>query len=257
MLELTAARTGKVLIVGHRGALGHAPENTMPGFEKGRQLGADVMELDVHLTRDDVLVVKHAAEVSRTTDGRGRIREMTLAEIKRLDAGIKFDPRFRGERVPTLAEVLEWAKGRMPLAIELKGDPQPAPGLEQKLVQTIREHGVLDEVMAISFHHAAIRRVKELEPALATGILYEGGLVDTIGAARAARADSVRPSWSYWTADLVAEVHAAGLTASAWPANDEERIAYLVGLGVDSIGTDYPDMARAYLERIGRAWPRN
>lgn len=254
MLELEARGSGKIVVVGHRGALGHAPENTMVSFARGLECGADLLELDVHLTADDALAVIHDDEVSRTTDGHGPVRGLTLAALKRLDAGVKFDARFRGERIPALPEVLDWARGRIPLLIELKGGPLPAPGLEERLVACLRAHRMVDQAMAISFHHPAVRRVKEIEPTLATGILYAGRLVDTVAAARAARADSVRPSWAYWTAGLVTEVHAAGLVAHAWNANDEERAEYLVGLGVDSIGSDYPDRLRRYLDRIGRGW---
>ena len=255
MLEIEAANTGKTLVVGHRGALGHAPENTMASFEKGLDWGADLLELDIHMSRDGELVVMHDGDVSRTTDGHGHIIDMTLAEIKRLDAGRWFDTRFRGQRVPTLVEVLAWARGRIPLIIEIKGDTQPATGIEEKLVETLRAHQMLDEVMVTSFHHPSVRRVKELEPALVTGIHYTGRLVDTVGAARAALADSVRPRWSYWTADLVEEVHAANLTANTWyPNYDDERIEHLVRLGLDSICTDYPDRLRAYVDRTGRGW---
>lgn len=254
MLELEARGSGKVLVIGHRGALGYAPENTMPSFAKGLECGADLIELDVHLTADDAIVVMHDDDVSRTTDGKGAIRAMTLAEIRRLDAGSRFDAKFSGERVPTLDEVLDWARGRTPLVVEIKGGPQPAPGIEERVVRAIRDHGMVDEVMAISFHHTSAKRVKALEPALATGILYSGRLVDTVGAARAAGADSVRPQWSYVTRDLVDEVRAAGLIASTWVANDEPRMEYLVEMGVDSIGCDYPDRLRRYLDRVGRGW---
>ena len=196
----------------------------------------------------------HDADVSRTTDGEGYIKDMTTAEIKQLDAGSWFDERYRGERVPTLSEVLSWSKNRIPLVIEIKGDPIPASGIEEKLVEMLRLHGLLDEVMVISFHHPSVKRVKELEPSIATGILYTGRLVDTVGAVRAALADSARPHWSYWTADVVDEVHAAGLTAHAWNADDEGLMEYLVGLGIDCIGSNYPDRTRAYLDRNGLGW---
>jgi glycerophosphoryl diester phosphodiesterase len=256
MLELEVANTGKVLVLGHRGALGHAPENTMASFELGLELGADLLEMDIHMSHDGELIVMHDAEVSRTTDGHGMIHDLALAEIKKLDAGAWFGDRFRGQRVPTLPEVLAWAKNRIPLVIEIKGSPHPAPGIEEAMVEVLRDHDMLDEVMAISFHHTSVKRVKELEPKLATGILFSGHLVDTVGVAKAALADSVRPKWSYWTAELVEEVHAAGLTAHAWNANDEKRAEYLVGLGIDCIGTNYPERLRAYLDRNGLGWPR-
>lgn len=254
MLELEARGSGKVLVIGHRGALGYAPENTMVSFAKGVECGADLIELDVHRTADGAMVVMHDDDVSRTTDGRGAIRSMTLAEIRRLDAGSRLDPKYRGERVPILDEVLDWARGRTQLVVEIKGGPLPAPRIEEGVVRAIRDHGMVDEVMAISFHHTVAKRLKALEPALATGILYSGRLVDTVGAARAAGADSVRPHWSYWSRELVEEVRAAGLAASTWVVNDEPRVEYLVGMGVDSIGSDYPDRLRRYLDRVGRGW---
>ena len=247
MIELEAANTGKVLAIGHRGALGYAPENTMASFQLAVEMRVDVIELDIHMTRDGALVVMHDGNVARTTDGQGHIKEMTLAEVKALDAGARFSPRFRGERVPTLAEVLAWARGRIQLAIEVKGDPMPATGIEDKLVTLLRDQSMVDSVIAISFHHPVVRRLKELEPALATGILYCARLADSVGAARAALADSLRPDWQYWTADLVRTVHEAGLTASTWNADDEPLMEYLVGLGVDSIGSNYPDRLRALL----------
>jgi glycerophosphoryl diester phosphodiesterase len=252
MLEMELRNSGQVLVLGHRGAMGHAPENTMVSFAKGLELGSDMLELDIHLSRDGELMVMHDGDVARTTDGKGHIKDMTVAEIKKLDAGIKFNERFRGERVPKLVELIEWAKTRIPLVIEIKGDPLPAAGIEEKLIQMVRDYKMLDQVMAISFHHASVKRVKELEPKLTTGILYTGQLVDTVGAAKAALADSVRPAWSYWTRELVEQVHAAGLGASSWTVNDESLMEYLAPMGLDSIGSNYPDRLRAYLDRIGQ-----
>jgi glycerophosphoryl diester phosphodiesterase len=254
MLEQDVRNTGKVLVLGHRGAMGYAPENTMASFELGRDLGSDMLELDVHLSKDKELVIMHDGDVSRTTDGNGRVRDMTLNEIKQLDAGVTFDERFKGQRVPTLEEVLSWAKGRIPLVIEIKGDPHPAPEIGEKLVAAVEQYGMQDSVVVISFHHPVVKHVKALAPELATGILYTGRLADPVGAARAANADSVRPQWSYWTREDVEAVHAADLVAHAWNADAEERMEYLVGLGVDSIGSNYPDRLRAFLDRNGLSW---
>ncbi len=254
MLEIEAANSGKVLVIGHRGAMGHAPENTMASFKKGLELGSDLIELDIHLSKDKELVVIHDADVSRTTNGHGHISDFTIKEIKKLDAGASFAPRFKGESIPTLQEVLNWAKEKIPLAIEIKGDPIPAAGIEEKLVNLLRESGMTEKVMVISFYHPALRRVKELAPAIATGILFTGRFSDSVSAARASMADSIRPSWYYWSPDLVEEVHKAGLTASTWTVNDEEVMERTVRMGLDSIGTNYPDKLRRYLDRIGRSW---
>jgi glycerophosphoryl diester phosphodiesterase len=138
MLEMEVRNSGQMLVLGHRGAMGHAPENTMVSFAKGLELGSDLLELDIHLSRDGELMIMHDGDVARTTDGKGHIKDMTVAEIKKLDAGIKFNERFRGERVPKLVELIEWAKTRIPLVIEIKGDPLPAAGIEEKLIQMVR-----------------------------------------------------------------------------------------------------------------------
>ena len=241
MIEVEKANTGEVLVIGHRGAMGYAPENTMASFEMAVELDADLVELDVHLSRDDELVVIHDPNLGRTTDGHGRVKDLSLAELKRLDAGAAFDSRFSGERIPALREVLEWACEKMPLVIEIKGDPEPASGIEEKLIDLIGEYHMLDKVMLISFHHPSVKRVKEIEPGLATGILYAGYLVDTVAAANAALADSLRPAWSYWTEELVREAHAAGLAASTWTVNEPNIATALQRIGIDSIGTNYPD----------------
>ena len=166
MIEQDVRGTGKVLVLGHRGAMGYAPENTMASFELGWELGSDMLELDVHLSRDNELIVMHDGDVSRTTDGDGRIKDMTLDEIKQLDAGVTYDTRFKGQKVPVLQEVLQWAKGRIPLIIEVKGDPHPAPGIEEILVSMIEQHQMSDEVAVISFHHPVVKRIKEINPTI-------------------------------------------------------------------------------------------
>ncbi len=241
MIELEKAGTGEILITGHRGAMGYAPENTFASFERAVDLGVDLIELDIHLSSDGEPVVVHDATVDRTSEGTGRVRNLSFAELKKLDFGSSFDRRYEGERIPALREVLGWAVERVPLVVEIKGDPVPAPGIEDKLVHLVRELGMVDRVMAISFHHPVVRRIKEIEPLLATGILYAAHLADTVGAARAARADSLRPAWSYWTGGLVRDVHAAGLSASTWTVNEPELALALVEMGIDSIATNYPD----------------
>jgi glycerophosphoryl diester phosphodiesterase len=254
MLEIAAANTGKVLVIGHRGALAYAPENTMVSFELALEQGADLIELDVHQSADGELVVMHDGEVSRTTDGFGYIKDMTVAEIKELDAGAHFDEQFRGERVPTLPEVLSWAKERIPLVIELKGDPIPSDGIESRLVGMLRSHDMVDRVTVISFWHRSVKTVKELEPDIATGILYAGHLVDTVGAARAALCDSVRIPAGYWTKELVDELHSSGLHTTAWQSEEDGLTLRLAHMGLDSIGTNYPDRMRACLDRNGLGW---
>jgi glycerophosphoryl diester phosphodiesterase len=254
VLEFDAAKKGKTLVIGHRGALGYAPENTMVSFEKGLACGADMLELDIHVSADGELVVMHDSEVDRTTDGHGPIEVMTLAQIKKLNAGARFGEKFYGERVPTLREVLDWSKDKIPFAIEIKGDPFPTPGVEEKLVAMLHEYDLIDDTIVISFHHSSIARLKRIEPALATGILLMGELADPVSAARAVGAESIRPGWQYWTADAVRKVGEAGLFTSTWNADNEAVMERLLPMGLASIGSNYPDRLRAFIDKSGKSY---
>ncbi len=239
---LLRAPGAPVLRVGHRGARGHAPENTMASFERGLALGAHVVETDVHLSRDDEVVVIHDETVDRTTDGHGLVRDLTVDELQALDAGSWFDPRFAGQRIPTLDEVCAWARERVPLAIEIKNGPIYYPGIASKVVGILRAYDMLRQAIVISFDHYVLREVKMLAPDVVTGLLYVGRLVDPVGAARAAGADAIHSQWAYTTPDLVQTVHAAGLAVSAWTANDVRQLRVLDQIGVDSIASDFPDL---------------
>src|SRR5918998_577244 len=137
---------GRARVFGHRGAMGYAPENTFASFALAVEQGVDAIELDVHLTADDEVVVIHDHHLERTTSGRGLVREHTLAEIRALDAGSRFDARFAGERVPTLAEVLDWARDRCVLDVEIKGGPAPYPDIAAHVVDLIRRHQMAERV---------------------------------------------------------------------------------------------------------------
>lgn len=254
MLEFDAMKKGKTLVVGHRGACGYAPENTMPSFEKGYQCGADVLELDIHESLDGELVIMHDSEVDRTTNGTGPIENMTLAQIKKLDAGVKFDSKFQGVRVPTLLELLDWSKDKIPLAIEIKGNPFPAPGIELKLIKMLHDYNLISETIVISFHHECMKRFKQTEPALATGLLLMGELVDPLQALKSCSANSWRPGWQYWTKDKVEAVQKSGASASTWNADIASVMDRIVPMGLASIGSNFPDKLRSYIDKCGRGY---
>lgn len=251
MIEVELKNMDKILIYGHRGAGFLAPENTMASFELAYEIGVDTIEFDIHMTRDGALVVMHDHDVSRTTDGQGYLNQMTMWEVKGLDAGIKFGEAYKNERVPTLGEVLDWAKDRIQLIIEIKGHPQPAQGIEEALVEEVHAAGMTDQVLVKSFFHECVRLVHEIDPAIPTGILTASALVDPVGAAMEACADSFRNYFAYWTPDAVKALRTAGLQVSAWGVNDEDALERIVALGVDSIGTDRPKLALAYLREHG------
>jgi glycerophosphoryl diester phosphodiesterase len=241
-LSLLRAPGAPLLRVGHRGAKGHAPENTMISFLTGADLGVDAVETDVQLSKDGEVVLIHDHTVDRTTNGHGFVKDMTLAELKRLDAGGWYDPRFAGERIPTLAELLTWAKDRVGVAVEIKNGPIYYPDIAEKTVRLVRQHGMERQAILISFDHFVLREVKKIAPEIATGILYVAGLVDAVAAARAVPADSLNPHWAYVTPELVRAAHAGGLAISPWNPDDLATLRMLSDVGVDSVGTDYPEL---------------
>jgi glycerophosphoryl diester phosphodiesterase len=233
---------GRVWVVGHRGAMGYCPENTMASFQRALELGADWIELDVHLSRDGHLIVIHDEALDRTTDGHGLVRDHTLAELKQLDAG-------SGERIPTLEEVLVWARERNTVVdIEIKNAPIYYKGIEEAVVSALHRQEMFEQVIVISFDHSAVARVKSLDARVATGVLYacrptDGG----VALARAAQADAVLPHWSYVTAEDVAQAHSADLSVAPWATSDPNVLRELVQKGVDAIGTNHPDVLREVL----------
>jgi glycerophosphoryl diester phosphodiesterase len=240
---------GRVWVVGHRGAMGHCPENTLASFERGLELGADWIELDVHMSRDGVLVVIHDETVDRTTNGHGLVRDHSLAELKALDAGSWFGPEYAGQRIPTLDEVLAWARQRNTIVdIEIKNAPIFYAGIEAAIIEALDRYDMAERVIVISFDHAAVQSLKALDARIATGVLYAGRPVDAgAGMARAARADAVLPHWAYVTAEDVGAAHAAGLSVAPWVSSDPEVLRQLIAAGVDAIGTNHPDVLRDVL----------
>jgi glycerophosphoryl diester phosphodiesterase len=230
--------------------MGHCPENTLASFERGLALGADWLELDVHLSRDGALVVIHDETLDRTTNGHGPVNQHTLAELKKLDAGGWFDPRFAGEHIPTLDEVLDWARTRKTVVdIEIKNAPVYYAGIEDAVVRSLERHGMTEQVIVISFDHRAVQRVKKLRPAIVTGVLYacrpaDGGL----GLARAVGAEALLPHHAYVTREDVRAAHEAGLAVAPWTSSDPEVLKQLIDAGVDAIGTNHPDVLRQVVE---------
>jgi glycerophosphoryl diester phosphodiesterase len=240
---------GRVWVVGHRGAMGYRPENTLASFEHALKLGADWIECDVHLSRDGALVVMHDESVDRTTNGHGLVRDHTLAELKQLDAGSWFGPEYAGQRVLTLEELLDWARTRDTVVdIEIKNAPLYYVGIEQAVVTALARMHMAGQAIVISFDHRAVDKIKTLNPEVATGVLYAGRPADAgIGLAQLVNADALLPHHAYVTADDVDAAHAAGLSVAPWATSDPVALRQLVAAGVDGIGTNHPDVLKRLL----------
>jgi glycerophosphoryl diester phosphodiesterase len=243
--------TGRVSVVAHRGLSAEEPENTMRAFRRAAEVGCDLIEFDVHLSRDAEVVVMHDDTVDRTTDGHGAVRDLSLRELGALDAG-------RGERVPTLDEVCAWA-GRSDgfgLSVEIK-QPTPVGGaaryadIAERVLDIVRAHDLEGRVLVHSFDHPTIRRLRELAPELPTAISYGGGtFVDPLVLGRSADASGVHPWWAWASPAVCAAAHDAGLHVHAWGASwppRAEEIVPLVRAGIDSLDANDPRVLRRLL----------
>lgn len=244
---------GRPLVVGHRGASGYAPENTLASFELALELGADAVELDIHLSRDSEVVVIHDERLDRTTDGSGLVAEHSLAELRRLDAGAWLDPRFVGQRIPTLDEVLAWAASRTRVAIEIKTGPIPYEGIEVRTVELLERHRMRARVLVIAFDHHVLRHLRALDADVPTGVLYHCRPIDPIPLARAVAAQVLEPHWSFVRAEDVAAAHRAGLLVSTWATSEPAALRHLIAAGVDGIATNHPDVLIGLVAGIGSA----
>lgn len=226
-----------MILTGHRGAAALEPENTLLSMQKAIDLGVDQIEIDVHLTRDQHLVVIHDTTVDRTTDGQGAVADFALEEIKRLDAG-------KGERIPTLQEVIDLVRGKVVLQIELKG-----PDTAEPVVRTIEQNNIESEVLLTSFVHERLREARQLNPSLALGALWSQPPPDACEQAIDMGAEAIHILHPNIDAQLVQKAHAHGLMIRAWNPDTVEEIQRVIDLGVDAIGSNRPDLLIA----LGRA----
>lgn len=214
------------LTVGHRGVMGVEPENTLRSFRRAEQAGLDQIELDLHLSKDGELVVMHDAEVDRTTDGSGLIRELTIGEIRGLDAGL-------GERVPVFQEVLEAVS--LPIQAEIK-DVAAA----RVLAGVLRERGETGRVSVLSFHDEALAEIHALLPEVRTVLVASELGPDLVPRARAVGARLVSLDLTQLTLAVVRRCHDAGIAVMAWSVNSAQDWALVRALGLDGAATDLP-----------------
>lgn len=233
--------------VAHRGASGHAPENTMVAFQKGVEMKADYIEIDVQMTKDGELVVIHDTTVDRTTNGTGKVGDLTLEEIRQLDAGSWFSEAYVGEAVPTFEEVLDEFRGKVGILIELKA-PELYPGVEEKMADALIERNMSkpnhNKIIIQSFNHKSMETSKELLPNLAHGVLTGGSWADVTEeqlAQFATYADYFNPTMNIVTDELVRDVHEAGMDIYPYTSRSPEQALRLFDLNVDGIITDYPE----------------
>jgi glycerophosphoryl diester phosphodiesterase len=237
-------------VIGHRGAAGEAPENTLASFQLALTQGADGIELDIHLTKDGEMVVCHDPTIDRTTNGSGYIVEMEADEIKRFDAGGWFSQAYVGESIPTLMEVFDLVPDSIMINIEIKYAYQGQ--LETQLLDFLRKRNRLEHVVISSFDHKCIQRIKKAEPAVRVGLLYAGNLFDHAGYANQLGMDvySIHPQYQLIDKADVLNAKAAGLETYPFTINLEEDFRKMMEYGVSGIITDFPGKLVQLLKRL-------
>ena len=212
----------------------------MRSFRSAIAVGCDLIECDVHLSSDGRLVVIHDHTLDRTTNGSGMVHEHTAVELRKLDAG-------DGEKIPLLQEVVELAIGKVGLVIELKNLPPMYPGLEEKLINMLRQLGAVPECAVISFNHESIQELRKIEPTLQLGILEGARPLHPAVMLREAGADVYSPHWGATDPQVVKEVHAAGGAVAVWPVDDAAAVAWCKFCKPDSIFSNRPkELAAAF-----------
>ncbi len=237
-----------MLVIAHRGASGHAPENTLAAFKKAVALGATFIETDLHLSRDAHFVAIHDATANRTTNGQGAVHDLTLAELRRLDAGSWFGSEFAGERIPILEELLEFSKKNdVVFYMELK--PDGTWGGEHALVGALRESGEIPRTVVICFDPGVVLNLRKIEPTLMTGLLYDGQVENPIDKAVEIGARQLVVRGDLVTPAMIAQAQKKDLQVVCWTVNHPAHMRMLMAAGVDGIMSDYPDRLVAAVKK--------
>ena len=239
-------------VMAHRGYSGAYPENTMLAFRKAVEVGTDGIELDVHATRDGVLVVHHDERVDRTTDGTGRICDLRFEELRRLNAAKLWSDRYAPEAIPAFEEYCEWAAGQDIFTnIEIKTDNTFYPDIEQKTWDMIVRYGLEKKVLFSSFNHFSLARMKRLVPEyveLGALVEHESGVKVFPGAyCEAAGFQCYHPPIAALTDENVQNCKEHGIKINVWTVNDMAGLEKLYNWGVEGIITNYPGVPKAWL----------
>ncbi|MDR3599337.1 MAG: glycerophosphodiester phosphodiesterase [Desulfosporosinus sp.] len=232
-------------LLGHRGAAGSAPENTLLAFAKGLEYGVDGFEFDVQLSRDGEVVICHDERVDRTSNGIGWIKDFTLQELKRLDFGRWFAKLPVYQAIPTLREVLEMLTDlTIELNVEIKSGLVQYPGLGEKVVRLLADYGRLDNAIISSFDHQLLLDLKQACPPVITGILYDCAPIKPWAYAKYLNAQYLHPAWEFVTPELVTASAAWGIGINAWTVNSSFAAQKVSLARVARIITDYPQYFR-------------
>ena len=230
----------KVAVVAHRGASGDFPENTAAAFQEAIRLGVDAIELDVHLTADDELLVIHDPTVDRTSNGVGAVSHLPLARIRELDAGSWFDPAFAGEAFVTLQEALDLMPPDMVLNVHVKAGDDDRDAVVPKTVEELAGRGLLETAFVAS-DEASLEKARQTEPDIGICNLSTQPTETYVARSKAIGCRILQPANAVTDADLVTAAHESGMEVNPFYADDEQEMVRLIECGVDGMLTNYPE----------------
>ncbi len=240
----------KPLVWAHRGASGYAPENTLAAFEKAVELGADGVELDIQLTKDDEIVVIHDEKIDRTSDGEGWVKDYTLEELRGFNYN-RTKPEYEHADIPTMREVFELLKPTgLFINIEIKTGVIFYEKIEEKILALTKEMDMEDRVCYSSFNHYTVKRIHELKPDAEVGFLYADGPIDMPSYGEKYGVNALHPALYNLQYDgFIKECKEKGLKLNVWTVNEKEHMQLCCKYGVNAIITNYPDIAREVVEQ--------
>lgn len=246
------------LTIAHRGASAYYPENTMAAFRGALKMEADMMELDVLLSKDQEVVVIHDNTLKRTTNGKGRVADKTFEELQKLDAGSWFKQKFSDERIPHLREVLELAKDSIAVNIEIKTEAvtdRAEGGIEEKALQLVRELGMEDQVIFSSFDYRALQHLRQLDPNIPTAVLYNKQESPDAGPAQLAdslQANVFNCSYRQLSMEWMNDASRDTLPVMVYTVNRQLRMETLIKRGVKGIFSNKPDLLKKSAQRLSK-----
>jgi glycerophosphoryl diester phosphodiesterase len=241
-----------VMVIAHRGFSGEAPENTLAAFRKAIEVGSDMLELDVHLSKDKEIVVIHDENLERVTNGQGKVTDFTLKDLKKLDAGFRFGPPFSGERIPTLKEVLQLTQRRILVNIEIKSPSQgqyPMVELVDRVLREVIKEKMLNQVIFSSFNPMALERIKTREPRAWVALLYhkDWNSLREITAGESFFILNLRRN--FLTKEKITKIHQEGMKVNVYTVDSEEEMEQFIRWGIDGIITNQPGQLIKILQK--------
>jgi glycerophosphoryl diester phosphodiesterase len=248
-----------VVVMAHRGFSGKAPENTLAAFRQAIEIGSDFIELDVRFSKDGHLVVFHDDTLERTTNGKGKVADFSLQDLRGLDAGSWFGSSFSGERIPTFQEVLDLAKGRILVNIELKKGDQGSytmHDLADRALEEVQQAGMEGHVLFSSFDPGAVERIRKNNPSVPVALITGSPWHSPMEAFGGKALSFLNPRKSTLSETNLVRAHQQGAKIFTWTIDTEEEMEKFISMGVDGIITNHPDRLIRILEKKASSKPQ-